>query len=102
MRSGSASSALVGWRACTPTRCTRSTTSRRLPGGSGSSPSPVGDLNTPIRWRELGFDRNAPNWEAVVSDPQVAVIANLAPDALHAPVSIAALQQGKPVLCEKP
>lgn len=52
--------------------------------------------------RELGFDRPAPTWEAVVSDPQVAVVANLAPDALHAPVSIAALQQGKPVLCEKP
>jgi predicted dehydrogenase len=52
--------------------------------------------------RELGFDRSAPNWEAVVGDPQVTVVANLAPDVLHAPVSIAALRRGKPVLCEKP
>jgi predicted dehydrogenase len=52
--------------------------------------------------RQLGFERSTTSWEAVVEDPDVDVVANLAPDHLHAAPSIAALELGKPVLCEKP
>jgi predicted dehydrogenase len=52
--------------------------------------------------RELGFERGSASWEEVVSDPNVDVVANLTPNDLHAAPSIAALELGKPVLCEKP
>jgi predicted dehydrogenase len=50
----------------------------------------------------LGFERWTTSWEDVVEDPEVEVVANLTPNHLHAAPSIAALQLGKPVLCEKP
>ncbi|WP_254862772.1 Gfo/Idh/MocA family protein [Halovivax gelatinilyticus] len=49
---------------------------------------------------ELGFDRIATDWTDVVSD--VDVFYNLGPNYLHAEPSIAALDAGTPVLCEKP
>src|SRR5688572_10784381 len=51
---------------------------------------------------ELGFERWTTRWQEVVEDPRVDVVANLATVDVHAEPSIAALQLGKPVLCEKP
>jgi predicted dehydrogenase len=51
---------------------------------------------------ELGFERWTTRWEEVVDHPEVEVVANLASNDVHAPASIAALELGKPVLCEKP
>ena len=51
---------------------------------------------------ELGFERSTARWEEVVEDPEVDVVACLAANPVHAPVSVAALAAGKPVLCEKP
>jgi len=48
----------------------------------------------------LGFDETATDWEAALSD--VDVLYNLAPNYLHAEPSIAALERGVHVLCEKP
>ena len=48
----------------------------------------------------LGFDRFATDWESVVED--VDVFYNLGPNHLHPEPSIAALESGTPVLCEKP
>jgi predicted dehydrogenase len=52
--------------------------------------------------RLLDFERWTTSWEAVVEDAEVDVVANLAPNHLHAAPSIAAIELGKPVLCEKP
>jgi predicted dehydrogenase len=52
--------------------------------------------------RELGFERWATSWREVVEAPDVDVVANLAANEAHAEPSIAALELGKPVLCEKP
>ncbi len=52
--------------------------------------------------RELGFERRTTSWEEVVEDVDVDVVANVAANEAHAPASIAALELGKPVLCEKP
>jgi predicted dehydrogenase len=48
----------------------------------------------------LGFDRTATDWRDVVDE--VDVFYNLGPNHVHAEPSIAALEAGTPVLCEKP
>ncbi|MFB6151705.1 MAG: Gfo/Idh/MocA family protein [Haloarculaceae archaeon] len=48
----------------------------------------------------LGFDRTSTDWEAVVDE--VDVFYNLGPNHVHAEPSIAALESGTPVFCEKP
>jgi predicted dehydrogenase len=52
--------------------------------------------------RELGFPRATTNWEELIEDPAVDVIATLTAVEGHAEPSIAALEAGKPVFCEKP
>ncbi len=52
--------------------------------------------------RELGVDRVATDWRAVVEDPSVHVVANLMGVTGHREATEAALALGKPVLCEKP
>ena len=49
---------------------------------------------------QLGFESIATDWEAVVDD--VDVFYNLGPNHVHAEPSIAALEAGTPVFCEKP
>jgi predicted dehydrogenase len=49
---------------------------------------------------QLGFARTATDWAAVVDD--VDVFYNLGPNHVHAEPSIAALEAGTPVFCEKP
>jgi predicted dehydrogenase len=51
---------------------------------------------------ELGFERWTTDWRELVEDPDVDVVANAGTNVLHAPVSLAALEAGKHVLCEKP
>jgi predicted dehydrogenase len=48
-------------------------------------------------WNEMAAD-----WRDVVNRPDVDIVDVAAPNALHAPISIAATQAGKIVLCEKP
>ena len=51
---------------------------------------------------ELGFERWTTSWQELVEDEEVEVVAVAAANEVHAPASIAALELGKPVLCEKP
>jgi predicted dehydrogenase len=51
---------------------------------------------------ELGFARWTTDWDEVVEDEEVDVVCVVAANEAHAPASIAALERGKPVLCEKP
>jgi len=48
----------------------------------------------------LGFDRTATDWRDIVDE--VDVFYNLGPNHVHAEPSIAALEAGTPVFCEKP
>jgi predicted dehydrogenase len=49
-----------------------------------------------------GWDEVETDWRALVSRKDIDVVDIAAPNALHAPVAIAAAEAGKIVLCEKP
>jgi predicted dehydrogenase len=52
--------------------------------------------------RDLGVERVTTEWQDVVADPRVDVVANLMGASAHREATEAALALGKPVLCEKP
>jgi len=49
-----------------------------------------------------GYEEYCTDWKDVVSDPRVDVFDNCGPDPVHPEPSIAALNNGKSVICEKP
>ena len=49
-----------------------------------------------------GFERWTSRWEEIVGDPEIGLLDNLGPNALHAEPTIAAAEAGKHVVCEKP
>ena len=51
---------------------------------------------------QWGWAETATDWLAVVGRPDIDVVDIAVPNALHAPIAIAAAQAGKIVLCEKP
>jgi predicted dehydrogenase len=51
------------------------------------------------RW---GWSCCSDDWRDLVSDPQVGLLDNCTPNHLHAEISVAALEAGKHVACEKP
>lgn len=55
-----------------------------------------------VRAADLGFSRYSSDWREVVNDPAVELISVCTPNDTHAEISIAALNAGKHVWCEKP
>ena len=51
---------------------------------------------------EHGIPDSYPDYQAMISSPDIDAVYNALPPNLHARWSIAALEAGKPVLCEKP
>ena len=51
---------------------------------------------------EHGIPHIYPDYQAMISSPDIDAVYNALPPSLHARWSIAALEAGKPVLCEKP
>ena len=54
------------------------------------------------RAEEFGFETATTDWKKLVADPKVEVVSVTSPTDLHAPMTIAALEAGKHVWCEKP
>jgi predicted dehydrogenase len=52
--------------------------------------------------RRYGFERSTLRWEELVADPEIGLLDNLGPNAVHAAPTIAAAEAGKHVICEKP
>jgi predicted dehydrogenase len=52
--------------------------------------------------KALGFARSTGDWKALVADPAVDLVDITAPNVLHKPIALAAIEAGKPVYCEKP
>lgn len=50
----------------------------------------------------LGFARSTGDWKSLVADPAVELVDITAPNSLHKPIALAAIEAGKPVYCEKP
>ncbi len=49
-----------------------------------------------------GFQRSHDDWQQLISDPAVNLVAITTPNQLHFPMAMAALEAGKAVYCEKP
>jgi len=64
--------------------------------GSGSSPD-VAD--TAARY---GWEKWTTNWREVVEDPEIDAVAILTPGNLHKEMAVAAAENGKHIICEKP
>ena len=52
--------------------------------------------------QQLGIPKAYGSYEALLADPEIDAIYNPLPNHLHVPLSVAALEAGKHVLCEKP
>ncbi len=69
---------------------------------SGDLTQAGGNLGAQHRIHDFSSLRKYSAWRDLVNDPQLDAIDVCLPTDLHAPVSIAALEAGKHVLCEKP
>lgn len=52
--------------------------------------------------RALGFARGTADWQDLIADEAVDIVAITAPNILHEPIALAAIAAGKTVYCEKP
>lgn len=50
----------------------------------------------------LGIARHTGHWQDLVQDPAIDLVDITAPNLLHKPIALAAIEAGKPVYCEKP
>lgn len=54
------------------------------------------------RGREFGFEKSTADWRRLIEDPEVDVVSVTTPNQFHAEMTLAALEAGKHVWCEKP
>ena len=50
----------------------------------------------------FGFKRSTADWQTLVEDPAVEAIVIASPQSTHKEIALAAIERGKPVMCEKP
>src|SRR5436305_9591668 len=50
----------------------------------------------------IGVDKTYGDYKALIADPEIEAVHVCTPNSLHYPVSKAAMEAGKAVLCEKP
>ena len=68
-------------------------------------PSMLADVSAEAAARNaalLGYERSTGDWRELCSDKSIDIVAVTAPNALHEPIVMAALETGKDIYCEKP
>lgn len=63
----------------------------------GRDPQRLAEMASQWEWEETATD-----WRAVVERPDIDIVDIATPNALHAPIALAAARAGKIILCEKP
>jgi predicted dehydrogenase len=63
----------------------------------GRDPARLAAFAEKWKWEETSL-----NWESIVGRPEIDIVDIAVPNALHAPIAIAAAKAGKIVFCEKP
>lgn len=51
---------------------------------------------------QYGWERTETSWEAVVSDPEIDAVDIVTPGSSHCDIAVAAAENGKHIICEKP
>jgi predicted dehydrogenase len=94
----------TGWMARAHTHALRALADLELPGPSIRLRTVVSrELSRAEQTAaRLGYETATDDWRAAVDDPAVDIVLNVAANQLHAAPSIAALEAGKHVVCEKP
>ncbi len=87
----------LGWAGETHLRCYRD-----LAGVEPVALAGLEDERRAALGASYGIEDLPREWEELVSRPDLDVISVCAPNYLHAPITVAALDAGKHVLCEKP
>jgi predicted dehydrogenase len=75
---------------------------RRVPNVELAAVAGVSDASARSFADAIGVEQSTGDYRTILADPSIDAVHVLTPNALHAPMSIAALEAGKAVLCEKP
>ena len=102
--SASGCSGAASWASATPTRTRRSRTSIRRPASCRGFRSSATRMRrrSSARPSATATSAAAPTGASWSADPEIDVVDNCGPDPVHPEPCIAALQNGKHVICEKP
>ena len=60
------------------------------------------EANAELYRKAYGFEKGTADWKNLIDDPAVEAIVIASPQHTHHDIAVAALNAGKPVLCEKP
>ncbi len=60
------------------------------------------EANAELYRKAYGFEKGTADWKDLIDDPAVEAIVIASPQHTHHDIAVAALNAGKPVLCEKP
>ncbi|MBL8229043.1 MAG: Gfo/Idh/MocA family oxidoreductase [Bryobacterales bacterium] len=75
---------------------------RRVPNVELAAVAGIDDASAKAFADSIGVDQSTGDFRTVLADKSIDAVHVLTPNALHCPMSIAALEAGKAVLCEKP
>ena len=96
--------AAASWASATPTPTRRSPTSTPTPASCRGCPSSATRTrrSSPREAARYGYEEYCTDWNELVRDDRIDVFDNCGPDPVHPDPCIAALENGKHVICEKP
>jgi predicted dehydrogenase len=94
----------TGWMARAHTHALRALADLDLPGPAIRLRTVISrdSHRAAVTAQQLGYENSTNDWSRVLDDPEIHLLLNVSANGLHAEPSIAALESGRHVLCEKP